>query len=161
MNIFDFAMKLEEESWTKYQALAAEAKNSEARSIFSLLAESEREHHEHLTLMKASTDSRIADSKALEGIRSSTHDLMGNLTHNNMLRTESDGYRHVMKAEEASIRLYEKLAEWEPNPETAVILRQIAEEERHHLETIENIYDFVESPKTHLDWGEFSNLKEY
>jgi hypothetical protein len=40
-------------------------------------------------------------------------------------------------------------------------MRRIAEEERHHLEVMENIYDFVESPRTYLAWGEFSNLREY
>jgi hypothetical protein len=37
----------------------------------------------------------------------------------------------------------------------------IAEEERKQLNIVENIYSFVESPKTYLAWGEFSNLKEY
>jgi rubrerythrin len=39
-------------------------------------------------------------------------------------------------------------------------LRRIAEEERRHLNIMENIFDFVESPKTFLAWGEFSNLNE-
>ena len=30
-----------------------------------------------------------------------------------------------------------------------------------NLSIVENIYSFVESPKSFLAWGEFSNLKEY
>jgi len=37
----------------------------------------------------------------------------------------------------------------------------IADEERKHLNIVENIYSIVESAKTCLAWGEFSNLKEY
>jgi hypothetical protein len=37
----------------------------------------------------------------------------------------------------------------------------IAEEEKKHLNIIENIYSFVESPRTYLAWGEFSNLEAY
>jgi rubrerythrin len=161
MNVYDFAMKMEEESWLHYEKLAAEVRNDELRRIFNLLAESEREHHEHLTLLKAGTSHDVADSVVLDRITSSVHDLMGNLSHGDILKNDEDGYRHVMNAEEASIKLYEKMADQEPDERTADILRHLAEEERHHLEAIEYIYDFVESPKTHLDWGEFSNLKEY
>ena len=161
MNVYEFAMKMEEESWLQYEKLAVEARNEELKRIFNLLAESEREHHEHLTLLKAGTSHDVAESAVLDHITSSVHDLIGNLSHGDILKDDVDGYRHVIKAEEASIRLYEKLADEEPNERTAETLRHLADEERHHLEAIENIYDFVESPKTHLDWGEFSNLKEY
>ena len=45
--------------------------------------------------------------------------------------------------------------------ETRELLLMIAHEERKHLSIVENIYTFVESPKSYLAWGEFSNLKEY
>ena len=39
-------------------------------------------------------------------------------------------------------------------------LLQLAEEERRHLEVVENIYAFMESPRTYLAWGEFANLEQ-
>jgi rubrerythrin len=36
----------------------------------------------------------------------------------------------------------------------------LAAEERRHLNMVENIYDFVEAPRSFLAWGEFSNLRE-
>ncbi len=36
----------------------------------------------------------------------------------------------------------------------------LAEDEKEHLSIVENIYEFVEKPRTFLAWGEFSNLKE-
>ena len=50
----------------------------------------------------------------------------------------------------------EKMAEREPN-----VLWQLTAEERNHLEIVDNIYDFVEAPRSYLAWGEFSNLREY
>jgi hypothetical protein len=41
------------------------------------------------------------------------------------------------------------------------ILQMLADEERKHLEIMENIYDFVEAPKNYLAWGEFGNLKDF
>ena len=78
-----------------------------------------------------------------------------------MLKGDSDGYRHVIKIAMAGIKLYEEMAGKETNPAAAKVLLMLAEEERKHLEIMENIYDFVEAPKDFLAWGEFSNLKEF
>jgi hypothetical protein len=53
------------------------------------------------------------------------------------------------------------MAAQETNPVAAGLLRKLAEEEQLHLQVIENIYDFVESPRTYLAWGEFGTLREY
>ncbi len=37
----------------------------------------------------------------------------------------------------------------------------VADAERYHLEEMENIHDFVETPDTCLAWGEFSNIREH
>ena len=75
------------------------------------------------------------------------------------LRVDTDGYRHAIKAEEESIRFYLDAAEKEQSPEVRQLLRALAAEEKIHLNIIENIYEFVESPKYFLEWREFSNLK--
>jgi rubrerythrin len=161
MNVFDFAMRMEEKSWAYYEKLAAEARTKELKTVFSLLADSEREHHEHLKLLKAGTDPKMARSVALDRVKDHTQELFGGDAPADILQSDYDGYRHAIKSEEMSIKLYEELADQEPNNAAAELLRRMAEEERHHLEVMENIYDFVESPDTYLAWGEFSNLREY
>ena len=161
MNVFEFAMRLEEESRTHYEKLANDAETAELKSIFSLLAESEREHHEHLTILKSATDPVVAESIALDRAGNFVHDLVGTVAASDLLRNDDDGYRHALKQEEISISLYEKMADREPNAAASTLLKTMAAEERHHLEMIENIYDFVESPRTYLEWGEFSNLRGY
>ena len=39
------------------------------------------------------------------------------------------------------------------------MLAWLANDEKRHLERIEEIYDFVETPRCYLEWGEFSNLR--
>jgi rubrerythrin len=75
------------------------------------------------------------------------------------LSFDADGYRHAIKAEEQSIGFYLDAAEKERSPEVRRMLQTLAAEERIHLNIIENIYEFVESPKYFLEWREFSNLK--
>lgn len=161
MNVFDFAMRLEEESRASYEKLAEDADTMELKSIFTLLAASEREHHEHLTILKTATAPELAESVTLDQAGNFVHELVGTIAANDLLRNDDDGYRHALKQEEISIKLYEKLADRESNGAAATLLRTMAAEERHHKEMIENIYDFVESPRTYLEWGEFSNLREY
>ncbi len=161
MNVFDFAMRMEEESWSYYEKLATAARSEDLKNIFTLLAESEREHHEHLTLLKAETDPDLAQSVVLERAKDYIHELIGNLAPADILLNDHDAYRHVIKQEEISIGLYEKLADQEPNEAAANLLRRLACEERDHLEMVENIYEFVEAPLTYLEWGEFSNLRSY
>jgi rubrerythrin len=161
MNVFDFAMRMEEEHCGYYEKLAAAARSKELKTIFTLLADSEREHHEHLTFLKAGTDPKLAWSVALERAKKHISKLVEDLPPEEVLQSDYDGYRHAIRQEEMSINLYEKLADQEPNKTVAEVMRRIAEEERHHLEVMENIYDFVESPRTYLAWGEFSNLREY
>ncbi len=161
MNVFDFAMRMEEESWSNYDKLAETATSADLRHIFSQLAESEREHHEHLTILKASTDPKAAESTVLEHARDHMRELISNLDPATITLNDNDAFRHVVKQEEMSIELYEKLADQEPNKHAANLLRLLAKEEREHLEMVENIYDFFETPRTYLAWGEFSNLQSY
>ena len=161
MNVYEFAIQKEEESKAHYEKLAREAESVEVKNIFSLLADSEGEHIEHLKILKTTTDPEKAESAALEKAKKFIHDLVSSTESERVFATDSDGYRHAIEQEEVSIKFYENMAEKEPNAKVATLLRQLADDERHHMEMMENIYDFVESPRTYLAWGEFSNLRKF
>ncbi len=160
MNVFDFAIRMEEDGMKLYGKLAEEANEPELKTIFNLLAEEERKHRDIFEAMKKGENPSAADSIALEKARNAFRKLMERKDPLEILRKDPDGYRYSIKAEEDFIRLYEDLAEKEKNGHVANLLRRIAEEERRHLNIMENIFDFVESPKTYLAWGEFSNLND-
>lgn len=161
MNVFDFAIKMEREIEGHYERLAAQAETEESRTIFELLAQSEREHVGHLTMMKDQTDPAVARSEVMEGVQPRLDRLVRVLSHNEVQEGDADGYRQAVRMEEVSIRLYEKLAEKEHDPAARDLLLMLAREEECHLEEVENIYDFIESPRTYLASGEFSNLSPY
>jgi len=161
MNVFDFALKMEEDGKAFYEKLATETSVPELKTIFSMLASAEEEHQEAIAAMKKDTPPGTADSKVLEKTRNVFKGLMEKKGTLEMLKGDPDGYRHVIKIAMAGIKLYEELAGKETNPGAAKIFLRLADEERKHLEIMENIYDFAESPKDFLAWGEFSNLKEF
>lgn len=161
MNVFDCAMKMETEARTFYEKLAAAAKEPELKNLFNLLAAAEEEHHEGLKTMKESKSTARADFKALNEAACVFKPLVARKNVVGILNDDPDGYRHVVKEEEESIAFYEDLAAKAENEEARKMLMSLAEEEKKHLNIVENIYSFVESPRTYLAWGEFSNLREY
>jgi rubrerythrin len=162
MNVFDFAMKMEEDGKTYYEKLASQTSHPGLKTIFTRLAEDEQKHYEIFQKLKSSgiapamSDSTIIaeaknvfeelsdEGKALKGIE-------GNLA----------AYQHAMKVEADSFRLYEKAANEENDPVTKNLLMKIAGEEHKHFNVLENVYHFVNAPNQYIAWGEFSNLDEF
>jgi len=161
MNIFDCAIKMEKEARMYYEKLAAATDVLELKNLFTMLAAAEQEHHDVLVEMKGSIDPEKAHFMALQEAECLFRPLMAKRGLMAELKEDPDAYKHVVKAEEEGVRFYLELAAQAKDEGTREILLMIADEERKHLNIVENIYSFVESPKTYLAWGEFSNLKEY
>lgn len=160
MNIFDCAIKMEEEAATTYKRLAEDATVAELKNLFTLLAESEQEHYEALVKMKVSVDPLKAKFKNLQEAACLFEPLLTKRDLAPQLIGEPDAYQHIVKEEEKGVLFYEDLAAQAKDEDTRKILFMIAKEERKHLSIVKNIYSFVESPKNFLAWGEFSNLTE-
>jgi rubrerythrin len=161
MNVFDCAIKTEEEARLYYEKLAAATAVPELKNLFTMLAAAEQEHHDALVNMKGSIDPQKAQFKALKEAACLFKPLLAKRGLMAELKEDPDAYQHVVKEEEEGVRFYEELAAQTKDEGTREILLKIADEERKHLSIVENIYSFIESPRTYLAWGEFSNLKEY
>jgi rubrerythrin len=161
MNVFDCAIKMEEEARKYYEKLAAATVVPELKNLFTMLSESEQEHHDALVELK----------KSAAPLKPRFNDLQGAACHfkpllaKNDLKVEpieeSDEYKNIVNEEEKGVQLYEDLAAQTKDENTRKVLLMIAKEERKHLSIVKNIYSFVESPKNFLASAEFSNLKEY
>ncbi|RNC70109.1 MAG: ferritin [Desulfuromonadales bacterium] len=162
MNIFDCAIKMEEEAKAHYDKLATTATVPELKTLFGLLASAEKEHYDSLVRMRdKSAAAAAAEFTALNEAACAFKPLLGKCDLMAELKHDPDGYRFVVKEEEASIKFYEDLAAKAEDEGTRKLLLALAAEERRQLSIMENIYSFVESPHTYLAWGEFSNLKEF
>jgi len=160
MNVFDCAIKIEEEAKQYYERLGAESSQPEMKHLFSLLAASEEEHRRTLIRLKGSLATDKAQLDALDGTACPFRPL---LTERELLeeaKDDPDLYKFSMREEEQEIKFFEDLARKTNNEVTRKSLRLLADEERRHLNMVEHIYDFVEAPKSFLAWGEFSNLRE-
>jgi rubrerythrin len=152
---------MEEESRKLYEELATAATVPELKNLFTLLAASELEHRDALVKMKKDAKPSKAQFKSLDEAACVFQPLLAKRELMMELKNERDAYLNVVKEEEKEIGFYVESAEQTKDEAIREILLKIAEEERKHLNIVENIYSFVESPKNFLAWGEFSNLKEY
>lgn len=159
MNVFDCAIKIEEETKAYYEGLEAEAGDSEMKLLFSMLAASEDEHRKSLLKLK---ESAANDKARLDGLDLGVCSYQPFLTQRELLENtgrDPDLYLYSIKKEEQEIRFFEELASLASDESTRKSLMMLADEERRHLETLENIYAFVEAPRTYLEWAEFGNVK--
>jgi rubrerythrin len=160
MNVFDCAIKIEEEAQQYYERLGSESSQPEMKHLFTMLAASEAELRDNLIKLKESLAPEQAQLDDMDGKACSFRPL---LTERELLeeaKDDPDLYKFSMREEEQEIRFYEELAGRTSDQLTRSSLLMLAEEERRHLSVVENIYEFAEAPRTYLAWGEFSNLRE-
>jgi rubrerythrin len=160
MNIFDFAMKMELDGKDYYEKLAADTPVPGLAIIFTRLAADEQKHYDIVQGLKSGTSAKMADTSVLADSMNLFQEMRKNTAIAGSMKKDLDGYRHAMKVEADSVRLYEDAARKESKAETADILLKIAGEEKKHYNIMENLYDFVLEPEYYLAWREFSNLKD-
>ncbi len=162
MDIFDFAMQMEDSGFEYYQGLAQAATLPGLKTIFTSLAADERKHFDIFKALKqGGAVPGMTESKALGDARNVFYRLPRGDKALKGLTDALPAYQHAMKLEAKSFRLYEEAAEKESNPEVKALLLKIAGEEHKHFNILENVYNFVNAPNVHLEWGEFSNLGEF
>jgi|SRR6185369_356270 len=160
MNVFDCAIKIEEEAKQYYEQLGSESNLPEMKNLFTMLAASEEEHRNSLLQLKKSMPADKAQVDGLDGTVCRFRPLLTKRELMEEVQNDPDFYKLTMREEEQEIKLYEELAMRAKDETTRTTLLKLAEAERKHLNTVANIYDFVESPRTYLAYAEFSNLHD-
>jgi len=162
MNVFDFAMNMEDAGRDYYENMAGNAFLPGLKSIFMSLAEDERKHYLIFQKLKSGVKTDpFQDSTVIDTARNVFEELPRDATALKGLHDTLSAYQHAMKLEADSFRLYEDAAAQESDASVKGLLLKIAAEEHKHFKVLENLYHFVNAPNQHLAWGEFSNLDEF
>jgi rubrerythrin len=161
MNIIECTIKMKQETRAHYERLSEAVTEKELKRLFSLLASAEDEHIEKLRELDAAmNDSDISASKPLDESLCVFNPHLDPRHLAEELRNDPDAYRHVVQEEEEAIEFFDQLKSQADSEQMKKVCQVLADKEREHLTMLENIYFFVEEPRTYLEWGEFSNLKE-
>jgi len=160
MNILECTIKMKQETRAHYERLSEVVAEKDMKRLFSLLASAEDEHIEKLIALKE--DMNKVDRSSFTPLDESVCVFSPHLDPRHLaesLRNDPDAYLHVVHEEEETIEFFDQLKNQAENEQMKRICQVLADREREHLTTLENIYFFVEEPRTYLEWGEFSNLK--
>lgn len=160
MNIFNFAIKMEQDGKAYYDKLAKDATLPGLQKIFASLAEDEQKHYDiFVALRDGGKNVAMADSTVLEFSKNVFAALP--TESGEAVKDDLDSYSHAMQLEADSFRLYERAAKEEQEEGIERLLLKIAAEEHKHYEILENIYAFANAPNQFLAWREFSNLDQF
>lgn len=161
MNIFDFAIDMDQSGRDFYQQLAKTAEQEGVRNIFQRVANDEQQIMERLRRMRAATPHpEQIESATLARLRNIFHSGR-NIEKGCQLADDLGAYRFAIEAQSRLQKLYETAAGKEDNQQARKLLQLIAREEQREVESLQRLYDFANAPNEFLAWGEFSNLEEF
>ncbi len=164
MNIFEFAMKMEEDGREYYLKNAEKTNLPELKKVLTELADDELKHYK---IFKALKDKEKAEYREEEKttILSTTKNVFEAL--------KSQGKEHVFGGEVRSIwetamdieikseKLYRDNANELDDTDQKEIFNKIADEERRHQLVIENVMEFLDRPTQWLENAEWHHLEDY
>jgi len=160
MNILECTIKMKQETRAHYERLSEVVPENELKRLFSLLASAEGEHIDKLIVMKDNVNKiEPLDFNVLDESVCVFRPHIDPRHLAETLRNDPDAYRHVVQDEVETIEFFDQLKIQSENEPMKRVCQVLADKEREHLTMLENIYSFVEEPRTYLEWGEFSNLK--
>lgn len=159
MNIIECTIKMKEGNRDHFKRLAEAMAAKEVKQLFTLLAAAEEEHIAKLNeLMATMCPATICTSNIAESVCVYSPHINADKVEEE-LQNDPDGYRHVIEEEAEAAEFFGQLADESSDEQMRNLCRALAKSEHEHHVRLESIYNFVEDPRTFLEWGEFSNLK--
>lgn len=162
MNVIGSIARFEEDGARFFMTLSDLATTREMKELYGLLLDNQQRHVAELREMMNSEVESDVESPLMaraEWVIDRYRMTMMSSDIRRMLKNDRDAFEHVLQSEEEVIRLFEGMAHAETSEKFRKIFKRLAEDEKRHLERIEGIYDFVETPGCYLEWGEFSNMR--
>lgn len=159
MDLFEIAIKLEQDGAAFYLTLAKHTQNESFASLFKRLAEDEKKHESYFRALKEKSALISVDSSVMETAR----DVFKSFDPERFEPEEDQIplYREALAIEQRSIDLYKsQLNELEFEAEKEAIKNIIAEEERHYL-VMEELLTLVTRPHRWVENAEFGVREEY
>ncbi|MCK5124661.1 MAG: ferritin family protein [candidate division Zixibacteria bacterium] len=164
MDIFDYAMKMEEDGQAFYLEYAEKTNFPELKKILVELADDELKHY---NIFKAMRDNKPAEYKESE------RTTILSTVKNAFDQLKSEKQELSFKSE--AISIWEKACEIEKkaeefyrdktneidNEKQKRIINQIADEEHRHMIILDNVVQFLNQPQQWLEDAEWSKLEDF
>ncbi len=158
MNIFDFALKMEQESEQNYRKLATKASHEGLKNIFNILAENE--NNQYVTLEKL-RDEKYSDItlELLDEPGDIWISIMPDNEAVNLSKEEVEDYQKAMVTEDDAHDYYIAQAENIEDDQAKEVFLMLARQKQKHSMLIENIIDHIEEYTDRVEDAEIDHKK--
>lgn len=160
MDIFEYAMQMENDGENYYRELADKTANQGLKTILTMLADDEAKHF--AAVKKAQTaETEVAETAVLSD---SMNIFLQMRQAGEVIDPAIDQvalYEKARDIERKSEDFYREKAQEVENEHHKGLFLMLAEEEKKHYFLLDNIVEFVSRPQTWLENAEFSRLEDY
>ena len=158
MNIYEYAMQMEKEGELFYRELAEKTNNEGLKGVLNLLADEELLHYDFI---KAMQDGSSTPELTASNLKESAHNVFQKIKRQQINfdfgTSAAEMYRKASKHEEAAYNFYLSKAEEAEDPTHKDIFNKLAEEEKGHMEMMDNMAELVSEPSTWLENAEMTS----
>lgn len=159
MDIYEFAMQMEQDGERLYRDLAAQSGNEGMRRILTMLADDEVKHYNVVKAMAERAETQMVTTTVLADARNVFAGLQG--TDFALEGEQIELYRQAQEIERKSQLFYEEKADAADEPVARELLLKIADEEKRHYFLLDNMVEFINRPYTWMENAEFNHLEDY
>ncbi len=165
MDIFEFAMKMEQDGQAFYEKMAAQAANAALKNILQDLAQDEVKHYNIFKRFRDGDFSAAADmqssSKVFQRAKNVFESIAAKKDFKEFPADVVSAWKKAQEIEKKSEDFYREKAASAENEKARKTIMLIADEEHKHWALIENVLQFLERPKQWLEDAEWNNLDRY
>jgi len=166
MDIYDFAMKMEQDGEAYYRKMANMSGNAALKSILLELAKDEVKHYHIFKKFKegdfsVASEMQSSSTKVFQGAKNIFQKLSSKPQTFDFGADVISTWREAQMIEKKSEDFYRDKVKSAENEKAKNTILLIADEEHKHWTLIESVIRFLERPKQWLENAEWNNLKEY
>ncbi len=164
MNIFEFAMKMEEDGHAYYLEHAEKVENPSLKRVLNEMANDEHKHYKIFKAMRNQETAEYMDDNKTT-IIDTVKTIFDELKEKNKDYAAESDFRKVwevaLETEKKAEKFYREKIDEVDDENNKRILKKIADEEHNHWVAIENVIQFLDKPERWLEDAEWSDLETY
>ncbi len=164
MNVFEFAMKMEEDGRTYYLEHAEKAENPALKRVLNEMADDELKHYKIFKAMRNQETAEYLDNNKTT-IIDTVKNVFEALKEENKEYTAQSDFRKIwevaLETEKKAESFYREKADEVDDDNNKRILKKITDEEHNHWVAIENVIQFLDKPNRWLENAEWSDLETF
>lgn len=164
MDIFEYAMKMEQDGKAFYEEQATKTELAELKNILLELAADEQKHYNIFKAMKEGKKTEYEEGKKTKIVTSVKNVFEDLKSRNQDFAFPGDivaAWEEAREIEKKSEDFYREKAGEVGAQEQKHILNRIADEEHKHWQTIENVIQFLNRPQSWLEDAEWNHMEDY